>query len=228
MSRVGGGRGHELRARIADGGPLLVVDDDELFVEYARTLLEDVGYRTLTAATGEDALRIARSFAPLVVLLDIRLPGLNGYEVCRALRDEFGQAMGIVFVSGSRTAAEDISSGLLLGADDYVVKNCHPRELVARTRALARRVEAGGAVTPSARNLTRRELQILRLLADGIDERGIAAQLSISSKTVAIHIEHVLTKLDVHSRAQAVAAAYRERLVAAPSAPVNRVQGGSR
>jgi hypothetical protein len=50
----------------------------------------------------------------------------------------------------------------------------------------------------------------------------------ISSKTVAIHIEHVLTKLDVHSRAQAVAAAYRERLVAAPSAPVNRVQGGSR
>jgi two-component system nitrate/nitrite response regulator NarL len=218
-----------LRARIADGGPLLVVDDDELFVEYVRTLLEDVGFRTLTAATGEDALRIARSFAPLVVLLDIRLPGLNGYEVCRALRDEFGQAMGIVFVSGSRTAAEDISSGLLLGADDYVVKNCHPRELVARTRALARRVEAGGAAaTPGSRNLTRRELQILRLLADGIDERGIAAKLSISSKTVAIHIEHVLTKLDVHSRAQAVAAAYRERLVAAPSAPVNRVQGGSR
>jgi two-component system nitrate/nitrite response regulator NarL len=199
-------------------------------VEYARTLLEDAGYRTLTAATGEDALRIARRVAPLVVLLDIRLPGLNGYEVCRALRDEFGQGMGIVFVSGSRTAAEDISSGLLLGADDYVVKNCHPRELVARTRALARRVEAGGggAAAPGARNLTRRELQILRLLADGIDERGIAAQLSISSKTVAIHIEHVLTKLDVHSRAQAVAAAYRERLVAAPSLPVNRVQGGSR
>jgi DNA-binding NarL/FixJ family response regulator len=219
MSRVSGGRGHELRARIADGGPLLVVDDDELFVEYARSLLEDVGFRTLTAATGEDALRIARSSAPLVVLLDIRLPGLNGYEVCRALRDEFGQAIGIVFVSGSRTAAEDVSSGLLLGADDYVVKNCHPRELVARTRALARRVEAGGAATPGGRNLTRRELQILRLLADGIDERGIAAKLSISSKTVAIHIEHVLTKLDVHSRAQAVAAAYRERLVAAPSAP---------
>jgi two-component system, NarL family, nitrate/nitrite response regulator NarL len=194
-------------------------------VEYARTLLEDVGYRTLTAATGEDALRIARKSAPLVVLLDIRLPGLNGYEVCRALRDEFGQAIGIVFVSGSRTAAEDVSSGLLLGADDYVAKNCHPRELVARTRALARRVEAGGAATSGARNLTRRELQILRLLADGIDERGIAAKLSISSKTVAIHIEHVLTKLDVHSRAQAVAAAYRERLVPAPSTPVNRVQG---
>ena len=107
-----------------------------------------------------------------IFLLDIRLPGLNGYEVCRALRDEFGQAIGIVFVSGSRTAAEDVSSGLLLGADDYVVKNCHPRELVARTRALARRVEAGGAATPGGRNLTRRELQILRLLADGIDERG--------------------------------------------------------
>jgi DNA-binding NarL/FixJ family response regulator len=196
-------------------------------VEYARTLLEDAGYRTLTAATGEDALRIARRVAPLVVLLDIRLPGLNGYEVCRALRDEFGQAIGIAFVSGSRTATEDVSSGLLLGADDYVVKNCHPRELVARTRALARRVEAGGAA-PGVRNLTRRELQILRLLADGIDERGIAAKLSISSKTVAIHIEHVLTKLDVHSRAQAVAAAYRERLVAPPSAPMNRVQGGSR
>lgn len=195
-------------------GPVLVVDDDELFVAYVRALLQDAGYRTLTAATGAGALAVARADPPLVVLLDIQLPDLNGYEVCRILRDELGRAVGIAFLSGTRTDAVDISAGLLVGADDYLVKSCDPSELVARVGALMRRVRTEKAdEVATSRNLTSRESEILRLLSNGLDQKEIARTLSISPKTVGIHIEHILGKLDVHSRAQAVAAAYRENLL---------------
>jgi DNA-binding NarL/FixJ family response regulator len=190
-------------------GYVLVVDDDELFVDSVCTLLAAAGYRSLAAATGEEALRIAREQAPLVVLLDIQLPKLNGYEVCRALREEFGRTLAVAFVSGTRTEAADVSSGLHVGADDYLVKPCDPSELVARVAALMRRVQPNGA---NHRNLTGREVEVLRLLSDGLEQKAIAGRLSISPKTVAIHIEHILGKLHVHSRAQAVAVAYREDL----------------
>jgi DNA-binding NarL/FixJ family response regulator len=190
-------------------GYVLVVDDDELFVDSVCTLLAAAGYRSLAAATGEEALRIAREQAPLVVLLDIQLPKLNGYEVCRALREEFGRTLAVAFVSGTRTEAVDVSSGLHVGADDYLVKPCDPSELVARVAALMRRVQPNGA---NHRNLTGREVEVLRLLSDGLEQKAIAGRLSISPKTVAIHIEHILGKLHVHSRAQAVAVAYREDL----------------
>jgi DNA-binding NarL/FixJ family response regulator len=190
-------------------GYVLVVDDDELFVDSVCTLLDAAGYRSVAATTGEEALRIAREQAPLVVLLDIQLPKLNGYEVCRALREEFGRALAVAFVSGTRTEAVDVSSGLHVGADDYLVKPCDPSELVARVAALMRRVQPNGA---NHRNLTTREIEVLRLLSDGLEQKAIAGRLSISPKTVAIHIEHILGKLHVHSRAQAVAAAYREEL----------------
>lgn len=190
-------------------GYVLVVDDDELFVDSVCTLLDAAGYRSVAAATGEEALRIAREQAPLVVLLDIQLPKLNGYEVCRALREEFGRALAVAFVSGTRTEAVDVSSGLHVGADDYLVKPCDPSVLVARVAALMRRVQPNGA---NHRNLTSREVEVLRLLSDGLEQKAIAGRLSISPKTVAIHIEHILGKLHVHSRAQAVAVAYREEL----------------
>jgi DNA-binding NarL/FixJ family response regulator len=195
--------------------PILIVDDDQAFSGFVQLVLEGAGYSTLTATTGEDALRIARAECPAVVVLDIILPTLNGYEVCHGLREMLGESTAIVFVSGERTDSVDVSSGLLVGADDYMVKPVDPGELVARVGALSRRVRAkrnGDAPEPTAR-LTPRELEILALLAEGRNQRDIARALSISPKTVGIHIEHVLGKLDVHSRAEAVAAAYRRNLI---------------
>ena len=193
----------------------LVVDQDPEFAASICELLRLAGHVTLTATSGEEALRTAREHRPLVVLIETHLPGLNGYEVCRALRDEFGLGIAIAFVSGSRTEVADVSAGLLVGADDYLAKPCDPGELMARAGALLRRVRPEippEAPRPSG-GLTRRELEILSLLAHGLNQREIAAELSISSSTVARHIEHVLTKLAVHSRAQAVAAAFRQGLL---------------
>lgn len=194
-------------------GPVLIVDQDSACVGFVRTLLESAGFSTLTAATGEEALRIARAENPPLALLEIELPGLDGYQVCRALRDELGLRMAIAFLSGTRTGPIDVSSGLLMGADDYFIKPFEPSELVARVGALLRRAENGDVLVPSSRNLTSREIEVLELLTEGLDQTDIAQKLCISPRTVGTHFEHILGKLGVHSRAQAVAAAYRERLI---------------
>jgi len=196
--------------------PVLVVDDDRAFSKFLRLVLERAGYETLEATSGEDALRIASDCSPVVVLLDIVLPRLNGYEVCHGLREMLGDTAAIVFISGARTDPVDVASGLLVGADDYMVKPVDPDELVARVGALARRVQGVRSEdngTRTAPKLTPRETEILEMLADGCSQRDMAQLLSISPKTVGLHIEHILGKLDVHSRTQAVAAAYRRNLV---------------
>jgi DNA-binding NarL/FixJ family response regulator len=195
--------------------PVLIVDDDRVFSEFVRLILEGAGYETLEAATGEDALRIASEHSSLVVLLDIVLPKLNGYEVCHGLRKMLGESAAIAFVSGARTDAVDVASGLLVGADDYIVKPVDPDELVARVGVLSRRLQPARANGTGAARLTPREHEILVLLADGCSQGDMARLLSISPRTVGLHIEHILGKLDVHSRAEAVAAAYRRKLLRA-------------
>ena len=192
------------------GATVLVVDDDETSRELVSTLLGRAGMSTVGAANGEEAMAAARRHAPKLVILDVRLPDISGYEVCRQLRDEFDQQVAIVFVSGERTESFDLAAGLLLGADDYVVKPFSADELLARVR---RRLPSPDEAPPEHTGLTKRELEVFRLLADGLSQKEIAAQLVISSKTVAAHVQHVLGKLGVHSRTQAVAQAYRRGLL---------------
>ncbi|MDP9284007.1 MAG: response regulator transcription factor [Actinomycetota bacterium] len=203
-------------------GPILVVDDDPGFRSFAKDLLERAGYEILEAADGDEALRAAEAVTPSLVLLDVHLPGTAGYVVCQELRERFGDRLPIIFVSGTRKASFDRVGGLLLGADDYIVKPFDPDELIARVkrftaRSLSEEEAAAAAGTqPSGSalpfGLTRRELQVLARLVEGRDQEEIADMLVISSKTVATHIQRILSKLGVHSRAQAVAVAARERL----------------
>ena len=205
-------------------GFILVVDDDPGAGEAISTLLEGAGFETRRAATGEDALAVAREERPEMVLLDVRLPGVSGYEVLRELRHRFGEKLPIMFVSGERVEPFDRVAGLHLGADDYLVKPFAPDELIARVRKLVVRSGSDSQKTVLPK-LTRREAQVLRLLASGRTQPEIAEQLVISSSTVGSHIEHILGKLDVHSRAEAVAVAHgsgfleSEPTAASPSAP---------
>jgi len=119
---------------------ILVVDDDPAGRAVLSTVLHRAGYRTLEAATGPEALATARATPPGAVLLDVTLPGMTGYDVCRTLRDEFGEELPIIFVSGERTEPLDLVAGLLMGADDYLVEPLPAEELVARVRRPLQRV----------------------------------------------------------------------------------------
>jgi len=195
-------------------GTILVADDDDAFRSFVAGLFEDIGFGTTQAATGEAVLTAASLEQPAAVVLDVNLPVLNGYEVCRQLRDRFGAAVPIVFVSGERTEGFDRTGGLLLGADDYVVKPVDPGELIARVRRLLHRTAANEPRTEQegrVDTLTRREHEVLDLLASGRGQDEIASLLVISPKTVATHIQRILGKLGVRSRAQAVAYALQTR-----------------
>jgi DNA-binding NarL/FixJ family response regulator len=174
--------------------------------------LVGAGYSTLEAATGREASLLARKTRPTLVLLDVKLPDISGHEVCRSLREAHGEALPVVLVSGMKTDDLDRVAGLLLGADDYLVKPIEAGELLARIRRVALR--SGASLIPSDSNplkdkLTPRERQVLYMLADGLSQNEIAAELVISPKTVGTHLQRILSKLEVHSRAQAVAIAHR-------------------
>jgi DNA-binding NarL/FixJ family response regulator len=193
---------------------VLVVDSDSTARELLTRLFQRVGYRVQQASAGDQGLAQAQREQPGLAILDVALPGISGYELCRELKDRFGPELPVVLVSADRTEPFDRVGGLLIGADDYIVKPFDPDELLARTRRLLDRPQGPKRRrrTDSEANvgsLTRRELQVLRLLAEGVGQPAIARELVITPKTVSTHIQRILAKLGVHNQAQAVAAAYR-------------------
>jgi DNA-binding NarL/FixJ family response regulator len=192
-------------------GRILVADADGQTRTDLCHLLETVGISTLQASTGEDALDSARHEHPDLAILDVALPLLSGYEVCRQLKAELGSRIAIIFVSADRVEPRDRVAGLYVGGDDYLVKPLDPGELIARVRRLL--PNSTETVDPPPATLTAREGEVLERLARGQSQAEIAVELGISSKTVANHLQNVLTKLGAHSRAEAVALAYRNGLV---------------
>ena len=115
---------------------VLIVEDDADAVKLVELYLRRDGHKVLTALDGAEGLRLARETKPDLVVLDLMLPGMNGFEVCRALREESDVA---VVMLTARVEEQDRLAGLDLGADDYVTKPFSPRELAARVRAVLRR-----------------------------------------------------------------------------------------
>ena len=196
-----------MRETAGGGRVVLVAEDDESYRELLVTVLGAAGFTVRAVSTGAAAIDAAHREPPALAILDVNLPGLSGYEACRSLREEHGPELPILFLSGERTESFDRVAGLLIGADDYMVKPAAEDELIARARVLACRSPAPKTT------LTPRELDVLRLLAQGKRQAEIARMLVISPKTVGTHIEHILTKLGVHSRTEAVALAYRRDFV---------------
>jgi DNA-binding NarL/FixJ family response regulator len=205
-----------------DSTSVLVADGDESDCALIAALLEQIGCVTHRAGDGTQALALAHSTRPNAVILDVELPGLNGYEVCNELRASFGDTLPVVLVSRTRVESLDRVAGFLIGADEYIVKPFDPDEMLVRVRSLLRRnghstnahtrVANGDARLTGERALTAREREVLGLLAGGRNQREIAKELVVTSKTVATHIQRVLAKLGVHSRAEAVAYAHRHGL----------------
>jgi DNA-binding response OmpR family regulator len=150
---------------------ILVVDDEKEIVKLARDYLERAGFRVLGASEGVTALAVARGDQPDLVVLDLNLPGMDGLDVCRTLRQE--SDVPIIMLT-ARVDETDRLIGLELGADDYISKPFSPRELVARVRAVLRRT---GADTRQAEILRVSDLEI-HLAGHRVTRSGDLVELS--------------------------------------------------
>jgi two-component system NarL family response regulator len=210
---------------------VLVVDDHALFrhglLQVLRTTpdIEVVG----EASDASSAIDLAAEWLPDVVLMDVRMPGMNGIEAARRIRAA-QPAVRILMLTESEEE-DDLYGAVRAGATGYLLKEVAIDEiadairavasgqalvspmmttkLLSEFNALSRRVEEeyGG------RRLTRRELEVLRLIARGLSNKDIAAELVIAENTVRNHVRNILEKLEVRSRVEAAMYAVREKLV---------------
>ncbi|MDO4605565.1 MAG: response regulator, partial [Helcococcus sp.] len=118
---------------------VLLVEDEIAIRKFTKINVEKAGFQVLEAGTGEDGVRIALEENPHVVILDVMLPGMNGFEVCDILRNEMPN-VGIIMLT-AKTQDVDRILGLEKGADDYMVKPFNPQELVLRIQSLVRRIK---------------------------------------------------------------------------------------
>jgi len=208
---------------------VLIIEDDLDITELVRYHLEKEGFECRHAADGPTALKLARDYRPDLLILDLMLPGLDGLEVCRQLRREPKTARLPILMLTARAEEVDRVVGLELGADDYVVKPFSPRELVARVKAILRRVQEpppsvsriGTLEVDEERHqvtvkgvpveLTAKEFRLLIALiaARGrvlnreqlLDTVwGYANAAEIESRTVDVHIRRLREKLGVEAK----------------------------
>ena len=199
---------------------ILLVDDHTLFREGLEGLLSRRNINILAAVgSGQEGLRLAAELKPDVVLLDMRMPEMDGMEVLRQLRKNgFKNPVAMLTTSSDE---RDLVESLRSGAQGYLLKDMEPDQLVVALRDIVAgktvvapdlapvlaRVVQGEKITPSDESpfakLTPREIEILALLAEGQSNKVIARNLGISDGTVKLHVKSILRKLGVHSRVEA-------------------------
>ncbi len=206
-------------------GSVLVVDDEPTIAEVVARYLERAGYRTRVAADGVQAIAAAGDQRPDLVVLDLMLPGLDGLEVMRRLREHDPERIAVILLTAKGEESDRVA-GLRLGADDYVVKPFSPAELVARVDAVLRRLDASPAqeaslvmgeieIDPSARRvfvegqevqLTQREFDVLLFLARHPGQVFSRNQLMdaiwqysfyTDTSTVTVHIRRLRSKIEI-------------------------------
>src|SRR5262249_7253811 len=213
---------------------VLIVDDQALVRTGFRMILEAEPDLEVVgeAADGLDALTQARSLTPDVVLMDVRMPEVDGIEATRRLLAADGATAKVVMLT-TFDMDEYVYEALRAGASGFLLKDVPPEQLIAGIRAVAtgdallapsvtRRVieefvrrPPDSVRTPPERlsELTARELEVLQLIARGLSNAEIATELFVSETTVKTHVAHVLMKLELRDRVQAVVLAYESGLV---------------
>jgi DNA-binding NarL/FixJ family response regulator len=228
---------------------VVVADDQEIVREGFAALLATrpdlavVG----TASDGEEAVRICRAERPDVVLMDVRMPGLDGIEATRRLTGD-DEAHPRVLILTTFDLDEYVYDALAAGASGFLLKDVTAEQLFEAVRVVAdgeallapvvtRRLIAEFArLRPQLptrperlRDLTPRETEVLRLVAEGLSNAEIAERLVVTKETVKTHVSHILGKLDLRDRSQAVVLAYEAGLVAprAGGSPLTSADGSS-
>lgn len=220
-------QGDELGAELLR---VMLVDDHDLFRTGLRNLLEEQGVLIVAEAPdGGAALQLVRELAPDVVVMDLNMPGMNGIEATREITRVAPLTRVLVLTISDQDA--DVMDAILAGACGYLMKDSSIQDLMEGIRAAsvgeslisphiaskvlqrirAASVESGTAVART--ELSDRETEVLRLIANGKDNAEIARELHISPKTVKNHISNILMKLQIENRIQAAVYAVRSGLV---------------
>jgi DNA-binding NarL/FixJ family response regulator len=209
----------------------LVVDDHDLFRTGLRSLLEEHGVQVVgEASNGEQAVRLSRELAPDVVVMDLNMPSMTGVEATRKISSIAPLARVIVLTISDQDA--DVLDAIVAGACGYLLKDASIDDLLRGIRSAAvgeslisphiaakvlQRVRAAntlpGAADAIRSELSEREVEVLKLIANGKDNAEIATELFISPKTVKNHISNILMKLQIENRIQAAVYAVRSGIV---------------
>ena len=155
---------------------VLIVEDERPIVEILKFNLKREGYETLEALDGETGLELARTGAPDLILLDVMLPKMNGFDICRTLRDE-GRAVPIIMLT-AREEENDKVFGLEAGADDYITKPFSMRELLARVKANIRRRNMEAATRVASENLLQQGQLTVDLSAMTVTKAGTTVEVT--------------------------------------------------
>jgi DNA-binding NarL/FixJ family response regulator len=209
---------------------VLLVDDHDLFRTGLRNLLEEQGVQVVgEAAGGTDALRIVREIAPDVVVMDLNMPGMSGVEATREITSIAPLTRVVVLTISDQD--DDVMDAIVAGACGYLVKDSSIEELMRGINAASvgeslisppiaskvlqrmRAVTLDQGAEKIRAELSDRELDVLRLIANGKDNSEIAEALHISPKTVKNHISNILMKLQIENRIQAAVYAVRSGIV---------------
>ena len=199
----------------------LIVDDHEVVREGLRLSLSRVPHIRVVgeAADGKAAIDMAERRKPNVVIMDVRMPGMDGLEATKILTEKVPDAAVLIFTAYSERSL--LGRGLESGAKGYILKEAPHQTLL---KAIDKIVAGEGFVDPALMPafltgrdkddmLTGREREILQLLADGMSNADVAGRLFISQETVKSHVRHILTKLEADTRTHAVAIALREAII---------------
>jgi DNA-binding NarL/FixJ family response regulator len=208
---------------MSDPVRILVVEDQFFFRVALRSIVDARGDMVIVGETdnGREAIELQQKLSPDVIIMDLRLPGASGFEVIGAIRRLSPKAR--ILVLSNYEGSEDVYRAMEAGALAYLTKDAEGEELVRAILA----VHAGKRYLPAALGallagrvggdeLTDRELDVLRLLAQGFSNREIGTRLHIAEKTVKIHVSRVLDKLGVSDRTQAAMSAVQRGIVHLP------------
>lgn len=198
---------------------VLIVDDDSILQVALTRRLKAVGFEVMTASSGQEALDLLSNKAADVVVSDIIMPGMDGFEFCHHLRSSpGGEMMPFIFLS-SRGELSDRVQGHLIGADDYLVKPFHAQELIAKVKGaiarsqrlhevMERMCHQDSSEHPEPLPLTPAEIKVFREVVQGFTNKQIGERLFLSPRTVQTHLSNMLAKLDLDNRSQLVRFAF--------------------